>query len=423
MTIDVNNVTVIDSNRVLRLSSGDTRPSSPVKGMFWFNTLFQQLEIWDGSSWRAQKSTDSAGGSLVWGWGSNNRGRLGTGDTIEKSSPVSAIGGISDWTSISNLGNHVLALRPNGTAWSWGYNAFGQLGDGTTTNRSSPVSVIGGFTDWTQISAGLNSSTGIRANGTAWAWGNNFDGQLGDGTSGTVNNKSSPTPVIGGFSDWIHISPGWSHTAAIRANGTTWTWGKNNFGQLGDGSTTNRSSPGSVLGGYTDWTQLSLNKDRSFGLRANGTIWAWGDNTLSRLGSTNTSASVLSPSVLRGGVTNWIKVSGGAYHGLGLKTDGTLWSWGSNYNGQLGTIFAQSAEPTIVRGGFTDWMDISAGKAHSMGIRLNGTLWSWGNNFNGQLGTSNTTSRSSPGSVVGGFTNWIKVAAGNYQTLAIKGTQ
>jgi alpha-tubulin suppressor-like RCC1 family protein len=129
---------------------------------------------------------------------------------------VSVVGGFTDWTKISAGLNHTAAIRSNGTAWTWGNNSNGQLGTNNTSNRSSPVSVVGGFTDWTQINAGRYHSVAIRTNGTAWAWGRNFPaGQLG--TTNT-SSRSSPVSVVGGFTDWVEInSRGSNSTAGLRA--------------------------------------------------------------------------------------------------------------------------------------------------------------------------------------------------------------
>jgi len=249
----------------------------------------------------------------AWAWGNNNNGRLGDGTTIQRSSPVSVAGGFTDWVQISGY-NHSLGIRANGTSWAWGYNRYGRLGDGTTTYRSSPVSVVGGFTDWVQVSAG-GHSLGLRANGTAWAWGGSARGQLGNNT--TIN-RSSPVSVIGGFTDWVQVSAGGAHSLGLRANGTAWAWGFDNYGQLGDDTTISKSSPISVVGGFTDWVQVSAGGAHSLGLRANGTAWGWGSNGSGRLGD-GTTITRSSPVSVVGGFTDWIQVSAGATHSLGIR--------------------------------------------------------------------------------------------------------
>ena len=354
--------------------------------------------------------------SLSWAWGCNAQGRLGDNSTIDRSSPVSMVGGFTDWCQVSAGCFHNLGVRTNGTAWAWGCNAQGRLGDNSTTNRSSPVSVVGGFTDWVQISGGGDHTVAIRANGTAWAWGSSFNGQIGDNS--TVD-KSSPVSVVGGFTDWVQISAGGGHTAAIRANGTAWAWGFNGNGRLGDNSTVSKSSPVSVVGGFTDWVQISGGSEHTAAIRANGTAWAWGRNTYGRLGD-NTTAARSSPVSVVGGFTDWVQISGGGDHTVAIRANGTAWAWGSSFNGQIGdNSTVDKSSPVSVVGGFTDWVQISAGGGHTAAIRANGTAWAWGFNGNGRLGDNSTVSKSSPVSVVGGFTDWCQVSAGGYHTLGI----
>jgi alpha-tubulin suppressor-like RCC1 family protein len=204
--------------------------------------------------WLSKLNSEVFNADVVWAWGSNSFGRLGDDTTTDRSSPVPVVGGFTDWCQVSAGGSHSLGVRTNGTAWAWGYNGNGRLGLGDTTNRSSTVSVIGGFTDWCQVSAGSAHSLGVRTNGTAWTWGLNSLGRLG---LGDTTDRSSPVSVIGGFTDWCAVAVGTCHSLAVRTNGTAWAWGNNGNGRLGDGTTTNTSSPVSVVGGFTDWCQVS----------------------------------------------------------------------------------------------------------------------------------------------------------------------
>jgi alpha-tubulin suppressor-like RCC1 family protein len=349
-------------------------------------------------------------------WGNNDSGRLGNNSTVNRSSPVSVVGSFTDWTQVSG-GSHSLGLRANGTVRAWGDNSLGQLGDNTTVSRSSPVLVVGSFTDWTQVSAGFQHSVGLRANGTVWAWGSSIDGQLGNNST---TSRSSPTLVAGGFTDWIQVSARSNGSLGLRENGTAWAWGAGSNGQLGNNSTVNRSSPVSVVGGFTDWTQVSAGGIHSLGLRENGTAWAWGWNIDAALGD-NSTVNRSSPVSVVGGFTDWIQLAGGSIHSLGLRADGTAWAWGCNSFGRLGdnTTVAKSS-PVSVVGGFTDWIQLSGGAVHSLGLRANGTAWAWGCNQVGRLGDNSTTNRSSPVSVVGADAVWIKVSAGNYHSLGVK---
>jgi alpha-tubulin suppressor-like RCC1 family protein len=357
------------------------------------------------------------GAPAILSWGKNNSGQLGSGVTTYTSSPVSTVGGFTDWIQVSAGSAHSIAVRSNGTAWVWGNNAIATLGDGTAVTRSSPVSVVGGFTDWIQVSAGSYHNLGLRSNGTAWAWGSQGFGQLGDGTT---TLRSSPVSVVGGFTDWVELNAGYSHSLGIRKDGTAWAWGINGYGRLGDGTAVARSSPVSVVGGFTDWIQLSAGQFHNLGLRANGTAWAWGTGSQGRLGD-GTSTSRSSPVSVVGGFTDWIQVSAGGAGSLGLRANGTAWAWGQNLYGNIGDGTTTSrSSPVSVVGGFTDWVKVSSGSQHSLGLRANGTAWAWGNNINGMLGDATLTSRTSPVSVDGRFTDWIDISAGLRHSAAIR---
>jgi alpha-tubulin suppressor-like RCC1 family protein len=333
-----------------------------------------------------------------------------------KASPVSVVGGFTDWCQVSASWKHVAAIRTTGTLWTWGRNNFGQFGDNTTTDKSSPVSVVGGFTDWCQVSAGWYNTTAIRTDGTLWAWGLNSSGQLGDNTT---TDKSSPVSVVGGFTDWCQVSAGNGSVAAIRTNGTLWAWGGNGCGQIGDNTNVNKSSPVSVVGGFTDWCQVSAGRSHILAIRTNGTLWSWGANTQGQLGD-GTVVSKSSPVSVVGGVANWCQVSGGQYHSQAITTTGSLWSWGYNSKGQLGdNTIVNKSSPISVLGGFTDWCQGSAGIVHTAALRTNGTLWTWGYNSQCQLGNGGYTNKSSPVSVVGGFTDWGEISASR-ATFAIR---
>jgi hypothetical protein len=355
----------------------------------------------------------------LYAWGLNISGRLGDDSITSRRSPVSVVGGFSDWISASAGDAHSLGVRANGSLWAWGLN-YGILGDNTITNRSSPVSVVGGFTDWISASAGGAHSLGVRANGSLWAWGSNISGRLGDDS---ITSRSSPVSVVGGFSDWISASAGGFHSLGVRANGSLWAWGLNSNGVLGDNTITNRSSPVSVVGGFTDWISASAGYTHSLGVRANGSLWAWGINLNGRLGD-DTTTSRRSPVSVVGGFSDWVSASAGGSHSLGVRANGSLWAWGNNLDGRLGdnTITARSS-PVSVVGGFSDWISASAGYTHSLGVRANGTVWAWGSNGNGRLGDNTVTDRSSPVSVVGGFSDWISASAGSSHSLGIRNSE
>jgi alpha-tubulin suppressor-like RCC1 family protein len=359
----------------------------------------------------------------IWAWGDNGSGRLGDGTTVTKSSPVSAVG-FTDWCQVSAGGANVLAVRTNGTAWAWGSNGSGRLGDNTTVSRSSPVSVVGGFTDWCKVSGGTNHSLGLRQNGTLWAWGYNGSGGLG---TNNTTSSSSPVSVVGGFTDWCQLWAGNKNSFGIRTNGVLYAWGYNNYGRLGTGDTSNFSSPVSVVGGFTDWCFVH-NCNHTLAVRTNGTAWAWGCGYHGQLGNGLWGYSFArnchsSPVSVVGGFTDWCQVAGGTRHSIGLRSNGTVYTWGCNARGQLGTNNTTSRNsPGTIVGGFTDWCQITAGYQTQMALRTNGTIWSWGYANQGVLGDNTVVSKSSPVSVVGGFTDWCQISAQATWALGLRST-
>lgn len=336
--------------------------------------------IWSQVTGGYRHSLAVRANGTLWAWGDSTNGALGNNfgaadSTTAFLAPVQVVGGFTDWAQASCGRFHSLGLRGNGIAMAWGMNrtglqAFGQLGTNDDVNRSSPVSVVGGFTDWIQLSAGGIHSVGIRANGSAWSWGYNQQGQLG------INNaasRSSPVSVVGGFTDWIQISGANSgyHTCAVRANGSAWSWGMNIGGQLGNADTVYRSSPVSVVGGFSDWVQVSAGSRFSIGLRANGSLWAWGRNGYGQLGNADT-VYRSSPVSVVGGFSDWTQVSAGLFHAAAVRANGTIWTWGNNNEGRLGINLAGSSahrsSPVSVLGSYTDWVQVGAGR-HTIGLR------------------------------------------------------
>jgi alpha-tubulin suppressor-like RCC1 family protein len=211
---------------------------------------------------------------------------------------------------------------------------------------------------------------GIKNDNTLWTWGYGNCGGLGDGVGG--NNRSSPDTTVGGGTTWCQASAKYFSTAAIKTDGTLWTWGGNTFGQLGQGDTAHKSSPATVAGGGTNWCQTSMSCLHSGAVKTNGTLWTWGANskctdfgtqTTGLLGSgQSTFASRSSPGTTAGGGTNWCFVSMGGSSGAGIKTDGTLWTWGPNYCGELGIGILSGAcrsSPVSVVGGITVWHKVN----------------------------------------------------------------
>jgi alpha-tubulin suppressor-like RCC1 family protein len=263
-----------------------------------------------GNTWTEIKSGNTHSVSLktdgtLWTWGNNGNGQLGDGTTVNKSSPVTISG---TWSKISTDTNSAttVAIKTDGTLWMWGCNTCGQLGDGTIVNKSSPVTVSGGGINWCLSTTGTNHSASIKTDGTLWSWGaNNNAGHLGDGTT---TNKSSPVTTAGGGTNWCIVSAKFYHSLAIKTDGTLWTWGCGNYGQLANGLSTNRCSPATVTGGGTNWCNISIGGFYTNAIKTDGTLWTWGYNGQGQLGDGSTSYKS-SPVTIAGGGTNWWRLA------------------------------------------------------------------------------------------------------------------
>ena len=407
------------SNNAGQLGMGDTvSRSSPVQ----VGTLTTWSGILAGGyNFSATTRTDGT----LWAWGYNSSGQLGVGDKILRSSPTQ-IGALTTWLTVSGSSLNTFAIRTNGTLWAWGDDTFGQLGLGSTTSYSSPVQV-GTLTTWSSVAGGSDATgdagvgyftTAIRTDGTFWVWGVNTNGQLG---LGDTISRSSPTQV-GTANAWtVAGGGGAADSGAISytiPNTSLWTWGSNTYGQLGLGDTNLRSSPVQI-GALTTWSAISGGLLHFVGLRQDGTLWSWGHNDGGQLGQGNT-ADYSTPTQI-GTLVTWSSISSnnGHYDSSAIRTDGTLWIWGYNSNGECGLgDTAARLSPTQL-GALTTWSNISCGDNHTHAIRTDGTLWAMGAASYGMLGLGDTAPRSSP-TQVGALATWSKVAAGGWHSIAIK---
>jgi alpha-tubulin suppressor-like RCC1 family protein len=244
----------------------------------------------------------------------------------------------------------------------------------------------------------------IKKDGTLWTWGFGQNGELGN--SSTI---VKPLPIqIGTDTNWSNISSGANHTSAVKTNGTIWMWGNNDSGQLGNANQYVSESSPIQIGTLTDWSTVSCGNSYTMAVKTNGTLWAWGLNTSGRMG-TNSTTSYSSP-VQIGTLTDWSRVFAGNLHTLAIKTDGTLWAWGAGLNGQLGNLAQLNRSSPVQVGSFTDWSDASAGGSFSIAVRSNGTIWSWGITSNGIAGRGTGALTVSSPVQIGTLTNWKTIS-------------
>ena len=353
-------------------------------------------------------------------WGDNEAGTLGD----------PSVGWRAQYGDVRRLGNgiaqvtagafHGLAATALGTVWAWGYNGWGELGNGTLTASGTPVQVPG-LTGVVQVAAGVAHSLALRTDGTVWAWGNNANGEVGDGSVGGVR----PSPVqVTGLTGVTKIAAGGGFSLALRSDGTVWAWGGNGEGELGNGTTARSPVPVKVTG-LSHVTDIAAGlggsalATRTNGITALESVWAWGGNDSGQLGD-GTLTNHLTPEQVTGINNSYIaSIAAGQHFSVVLSADGSVWGWGADDSGQLGNT--PTASPvlrpvrTVTGSGLTQ---LSAGQDHVLALESNGTALAWGGNSNGQLGDGGTASSSGP-VLVSGLAGARQVSAGVQYSLAV----
>lgn len=341
-------------------------------------------------------------------WGLNTTYQLGLGDTINRSRP-SVINSDFDWYEFRNInfitGGYYqsFAIKDNGTFWGWGQNGSGQLGLGYTESPDAPVRV-GYDTDWSIVTTSEAQSFAIKSTGTLWGWGAN-DGLLG---IGDMPLRTTPTQV-GTSSNWVAVATATYHTIGRKSNSTIWAWGLASSGALGLGSGTASQTTPKMIGTDSDWAAIAaagleetgetdyIYYNHSMGLKTNGTIWSWGCNNYGQLGLGST-ISRNTPTKI-GNDTDWSVIAAGGYNSFGIKINNTLFSWGVNSSGQLGLGDSGTGKnrntPTQV-GTDSDWFIVAGSGGHTIGLKTDRTMWVWGSNNSGQLGTGDGVSKNVP---------------------------
>jgi alpha-tubulin suppressor-like RCC1 family protein len=318
----------------------------------------------------------------VWSWGGNSQGQLGDGTQTERSAPVQ-VSGLADVVAIAGGSFHSLALKRDGTVWAWGNNGTGQLGDNTTTRRLTPVPVSG-LTSVAAIAAGASFSLALKADGTVCGWGANSSGQLGDGTT-----TQRLTPVcLTSLTGVSAIAAGGLHALALKTDGATigrvWAWGYNADGQVGDGSTATRTAP---VAGLLNATAVGAGNKHSLAAMADTTARAWGDNLEGRIGDGSV-VDRLTPVVVQD-LDGVLALTGGDKHSLARTSARAAWMWGDSWGNILSL-------PYLVPGAGTSVVAVAAGGQHSVISWRDGSVYTWGVNTNHQLADGTTTPRTFP---------------------------
>jgi alpha-tubulin suppressor-like RCC1 family protein len=321
-------------------------------------------------------------------------GQLGDGTTVDKSLPVQVTALGNDVAQVSAGDQFTCARKTDGTVWCWGENGGLSLGDGTNIQRSSPVQVKALGSAATAISSGGGHTCARKKDGTLWCWGHNGSGELGDGTK--VGASSEPVQVTALGASVATVTSGEQHTCAIKTDKTAWCWGSSQYGQLGNGTNdSNTPVQVGVLGASV--AEVSAGYRNTCARKLDGSAWCWGDNSKGQLGYTTGNPYSASPSEVTLLGSEVAEVSAGALRTCARKKDGTLWCWGSNFDGALGDGSAQDQSAPVKLGVLgTLAAEVSPGFVHACARESDGTLWCWGANEKNQLGDGTMMMHISP---------------------------
>lgn len=326
----------------------------------------------------------------IWCWGSPSFGRLGNNQTATAAlTPVSILGANKTFCAVNSGVNFNVAISRQGRLWSWGVNNTGQLGDNTVVSKLTPVSVGGAAKTFCTLSTGFNQTLAIDRNGRIWGWGVNSNGNLGDNT---ITNKSTPVSIGGAAKTFCKIAAGLTQSFGITQTGKLWAWGRGNSGGLGTNALNNRSTPVSVAGANKTFcfVQARAFNDGGCALDKNGSIWCWGENLVGQLG-TNSTTSYSTPVKVSGANKTFCDIAMYMDSSFAIDKYGILWSWGNNVNGILGTGSKQCfSTPVKVFGTTKTFCEIYSKYQGVAAVDKNGIIWCWGvqTNYVGQLGNN-----------------------------------
>lgn len=331
-------------------------------------------------------------------WGNNFFGELGNGTTTRSNIPVNVSGLTGTIASIVAGAQHSCALTTTGTVQCWGYNTYGQLGNRSNTSASTPVAVIGLSGTVTALVAGSYHTCALLVAGTVQCWGYNAAGQLGNGSIQNVNVAGAVSGLNGTA---LAIAAGSNHTCARLDSGAAFCWGGNSTGQLGNGTMINSSTPVAVLGLNGRATQLITGANHTCALTSTGATQCWGNNVHGQLGNGTTTNST-APVTVAGLSASATTLGAGNTHTCAFTVAGTVECWGGNNNGQLGNgTTANSTVPGVITGLGATVTALSSGYGHNCVLISTGAAQCWGYNLYGQLGNGGNTNSLTPVTVTG----------------------
>ena len=350
---------------------------------------------------------------VLWSWGASflPYTQLGINRAGPSSTPVTTFAGGNNWKEVSCGYEHAVAIKTDGTLWTWGRNNAGQLGINNTTNVSTPVTTFLGGNNWKTCAGGYRYCAAIKTDGTLWTWGRNSYGQLG--INSTTQSNTPVTTFLGG-NNWKKVAcanGAGEHVGAIKTDGTLWMWGYNPEGQLGINNSNNKRTPVTTFAGGNNWKDISCSY-HTVAVKTDGTLWVWGyDGGYNQLGQNATTVDKRTPVTTFAGGINWKTCAAGNFHTVAIKTDGTLWAWGQNGGGYLGdgTVINRSTPITTNLGG-TNWKTCAASNRNTAAIKTDGTLWVWGTNTYIPLGINSTVTPYSPITTFLGGNNWKSIS-------------
>lgn len=387
------------------------------------------------NSWWHSAAIDNHG--QLWTWGDNSYGQLGINDNTVaiKCTPIAVLGDHT-FCSISSGNYHILAIDNHNNAWGWGYNYIGSVGDNTNLDKSIPVAVcatqqnLGKKVEFRIpslnsifliacnfiISASQKFNLAVKPDGSNFSWGINDKGQLG---INSLSNSCEPTAILGTTKTFSNIGTGYQHSLALDIRGKAYSWGVNTYGQLGINNISQRNTPVAILGTNRTFCKITGGSGHSLAIDFRGQIWAWGYNNAGQLGN-NSNTSSRTPVPVLGVTKTFCNIASGRGSSRAIDFRGKIWSWGENASGQLGDYsIASKATPVALKGVNKTFCKITGGSLYTLALDYRGQGWGWGYNGGGQLGDNTITQRSTPVAVQGTRKTFCQISSWSQFTAAL----